>query len=117
MQTGGLNYFFFTTEMDVNDVLPQTKLFAPNQIGEYLGIKWTDGPSYLLTWLGPGVTPLTPEWVAGYQNAVDRAPYEPAGFPLSLMLHLREQLRRAPRWGHDLEIHANSDVVSSANHA
>jgi hypothetical protein len=117
LRAEGLNYFFFTTEMDVNDVLPLTKLFAPDQIAEYLGIKWTDGSSYLLTWLGPGVTPLTSEWVAGYRKAVARAPYEPAGFPLSLMLNLREQLRRAPRWGRDLEIHANSPVVSSIIHA
>ena len=117
LRAEGLNYFFFTTEMDVNDVLPLTKLFAPDQIAEYLGIKWTDGSSYLLTWLGPGVTPLTSEWVAGYRKAVARAPYEPAGFPLGLMLNLREQLRRAPRWGRDLEIHANSPVVSSIIHA
>jgi hypothetical protein len=38
--------------MDVNDVLPLTKLFAPDGIAEYLGIKWTDGSSS-----GPMVRP------------------------------------------------------------
>ena len=57
LQREGLNYFFYTTAMDFNDILPLTKPFAPDRIADYVGVKWTDGTSYLLTWIGPGVTP------------------------------------------------------------
>jgi hypothetical protein len=104
LQREGLNYFFYTTAMDMNDILPLTKVFAPDQIAQYIGIKWTDGTSFLLTWLGPGVIPLTPEWVAQYKKAVESAPYQPAQFPTELMLSVREQLRGNPRWGRDLKL-------------
>jgi len=102
LQREGLNYFFFTTAMDVDDYLPLLKPFAPDQIANYIGIKWTDGTSFLLTWLGSGVIPLTPEWVAQYKKAVETAPWHPVDFPLALMLNVREQLRRNPHWGSDL---------------
>jgi hypothetical protein len=103
LQREGLNYFFYTTEMEVCDVLPLTKPFAPDGIANYLGIKWNDGTSYLLTWLGPGVTRLTPEWVAQYKEAVESAPNCPRFFPLQLMLSLREQMRGGARRGRDLK--------------
>lgn len=104
MQAEGLNYFFYTTEMDLNDILPLTKPFAPDAIADYIGVKWTDGTSYLLTWLGPGVTPLTPEWVAQYKGAVANAPYYPKGVPLGLLLSVRDQMRNGARWGTDLTL-------------
>ena len=104
LRSDGLNYFFFTTEMDIDDVLPLIKPFTPDQIADYLGIKWTDGKSYLLTWLGPGVAPLTPEWVVQYKKMVDTAPYQPTGFPLKLMSNLREQMNAHPHWGRELEL-------------
>jgi hypothetical protein len=100
----GLNYFFYTTQMEVCDVLPLTKPFAPDEIADYLGVKWNDGTSFLLTWLGPGVTRLTPEWVAQYRQAVENAPNCPRFFPLQLMLSLREQMRSGARWGSDLKL-------------
>jgi hypothetical protein len=103
LQREGLNYFFYTTEMEVCDVLPLTKPFAPDGIANYLGIKWNDGTSYLVTWLGPGVTRLTPEWVAQYKEAVESAPNCPRFFPLQLMLSLREQMRGGARRGRDLK--------------
>jgi hypothetical protein len=101
-----LNYFFYTTEMEVCDALPLTKLFAPDKIAEYLGVKWNDGTSYLLTWLGPGVSGLTPEWVAQYKHAVDTAPNCPWFFPRQLMLSLREQMLAGARRGRDLKLPA-----------
>jgi hypothetical protein len=106
LQGEGLNYFFFTTAMPVDDILPLIKPFAPDRIADYVGVKWTDGTSYLLTWFGPGATPLTQEWVAQYRNAVETAPGSPNGFSLPLMLSLREQLRGNPRWGRDLKLPA-----------
>jgi len=101
-----LDYFFYTRAMDVCDVLPLMQPFTPDKIADYLGVKWTDGTSYLLTWLGPGVAPLTPEWVAQYRKAIVGAPSQPRGFPVAQMLDLRRQMNRdpAPRWGRDLTL-------------
>jgi len=70
----GLNYFFFSRELGTSrtDLLPVSQLFAPDQIGNYLGIKWTDGTSYLLTWLGPDVQPISPAFrsVRGVGRAI-----------------------------------------------
>jgi hypothetical protein len=104
LQREGLDYFFYTTEMEVCDVLPPTKLFAPAGIANYLGVKWTDGKSYLLTCRGQGVIQLTPEWVAQYKQAVESAPNCLRFFPLALMMSVREQMRGGARWGRDLEL-------------
>jgi hypothetical protein len=31
------------------DLLPFSRLFAPEMIGRYLGVKWSDGSTFLLT--------------------------------------------------------------------
>ena len=57
------------------------RLVADN-IGRFLGIRWTDGTTSLLTWLGPGVAPFDQAWIADYRRAVQRSgtvqsfPYE-----------------------------------------
>jgi hypothetical protein len=98
----GLNYFFFTTKMPIKDVLPQTALFAPDEIGKHLGIKWTDGSSYLLTWLGPGVKPLSPEWLAVYRQAQEKR--LSTGYPIPLMEGVRMELTDDPHWGSQLPL-------------
>jgi len=50
------------------DLLPYSKLFAPDTIGDYLGIKWTDGSAFLLTWSGPDTTPITSEFLEIYRK-------------------------------------------------
>ena len=55
-------------------------------------------------WLGQGVAPLTAAWVTRYREAVEHAPYQPKGFPLPLMLALREKMRANPHWGHELNL-------------
>ena len=77
-----LDYFLFTREDDIRDPLPLSPLFSPDTIGRSLGVRWTDGTSSLLTWLGPGVTPLDAAWIADYRRAVQQSgavqsfPYE-----------------------------------------
>jgi hypothetical protein len=104
LQREGLNYFFFTTEMEVCDILPLTKPFTPEKIAGYLGIKWTDGKSYLLTWLQPGVIGLTPEWVAQYRKAIESETLCSPFYLLPSMLSLRDQMRGGARWGRDLKL-------------
>ena len=57
LQEAGLNYFLVSEDARLIDLLPYSKLFAPDTIGRYLGIKWTDGTTFLLTWVGPDTTP------------------------------------------------------------
>jgi hypothetical protein len=82
LHTAHLDYFLFTREDDIRDPLPLSPLFSADNIGQFLGIRWTDGTTSLLTWLGPGVTPLDRAWIADYRQAVERSgtvqsfPYE-----------------------------------------
>lgn len=70
LQQRGLNYFFFSKELGIEDYLPASRLFSPNTIGKYLGVKWTDGVSYLLTWASDDTKPLDANFLASYRNAV-----------------------------------------------
>ena len=73
-------------------------LFSPDQIGERLGIKWTDGTHFLLTWRESASTPLSPEWVATYRQVAKGAACD----QWANLQSLAEQLPRHPRWGRDL---------------
>ena len=46
----------------VIDLLPFSELFAPETIGRYLGVKWSDGSTYPLTWIGPRTRPVGPDF-------------------------------------------------------
>jgi hypothetical protein len=72
LQEAGLNYFLVSQGSRLIDLLPYSKLFAPDTIGQYLGIKWTDGSAFLLTWIGPNTTPLTPQFFEMYRALLDR---------------------------------------------
>jgi hypothetical protein len=80
LQAASQNYFLFTREDSISDPLPLSPLFTPDNIASYLGIRWTDGTTTLLTWLGPDVKPLSAAWVAAYRSAVKQSkiayPYE-----------------------------------------
>jgi hypothetical protein len=69
LQEAGLNYFLFMKNYRLLDVLPYGRLFAPETIGRYLGIKWTDGTTYLLTWIGPDTRPIDSDFLDGYRRA------------------------------------------------
>jgi hypothetical protein len=74
----GLNYFFISTYLDIRDPLICTPLFSPDTIGDHLGVKWTNGTDVLLTWKGPGIEPLSPEWVDKYRANLKASPHTPA---------------------------------------
>ena len=52
MHSEGLNYYRFSRELDIDDGVPAFARFSPDHICDYLGIKCTDGTTFLLTWLG-----------------------------------------------------------------
>lgn len=96
LQAVGLNHVLFSTELFLNnDPLPLSPLFAPDNIARYLGIRWTDGTTTLLTWLGPGVTPLDEAWVARYRRAVVESPGMQS-FPLEQLRAIYARLRATP---------------------
>jgi hypothetical protein len=66
LQEAGLNYFLFMKDYRMIDLLPFSRLFAPDTIGSYLGVKWSDGSTFLLTWIGPQTRPLGPDFLEAY---------------------------------------------------
>jgi hypothetical protein len=66
LQEAGLNYFLFMKDYRMIDLLPFSKLFAPDTIGGYLGVKWSDGSTFLLTWIGPQTRPLGSDFLEAY---------------------------------------------------
>ncbi len=70
LQQEKLNYFIFSKEAGLLDVLPYSQLFAPQTIGDYLGVQWTNGSDFLLTWRGPGVRPLDANFMRLYVAAL-----------------------------------------------
>jgi hypothetical protein len=72
LQEAGLNYFLFSKDFRLRDLLPHSKLFAPDTIADYLGVKWSDGSTYLLTWRGPGTKPISAEFLEDYKQRLDR---------------------------------------------
>ena len=76
LQNEKLNYFTFSKGGGLVDVLPYSRLFAPQTIGDYLGIAWTNGSDFLLTWRGPGVRPLDAGFMQLY-TAAQAAPESP----------------------------------------
>jgi hypothetical protein len=96
LQAERLDHFLFSTELWLNnDPLPRSPLFAPDNIAKYLGMRWTDGTTTLLTWLGPGITPLDAQWVARYRRAVEESAFVQT-FPLDEFKAIYARLRATP---------------------
>jgi len=99
LQESARNYFFFQRDLILTDLLPLSRLFAPETIGKFLAIKWTDGSNYLLTWAGPDTKPLEPDFLDAYttahkalENATDAEDFLPE------FIGLTSQFRTA-KWG------------------
>jgi hypothetical protein len=63
-----LNYFLFAKEFRIIDLLPFSRLFDPDTIARYLGVKWSDGSTYLLTWAGADTTPIGSDFMDAYRR-------------------------------------------------
>ena len=98
LQQEELNYFLVEMDDGINDQLMCSALFSPDQIGQWLGVKWTDGTHFLLTWLDAGAEPLSGEWIELYRQ---KAAGAACGF-WPLLHNLAAQLPQNPRWGRDL---------------
>jgi hypothetical protein len=100
LEEAGVNYFLFLQDSRLLDVLPYSPLFEPDTIGKYLGIKWSDGSAYLLTWIGPRTKPLDAEFYNFYRTKL--AEPEHQWFKYSLLakgIARYAGLLRAKKWG------------------
>lgn len=70
----GLNYFFYSNDLNLTDPLPLAPLFSPKHIAEYFGIAWTDGESTLLTWKENANFSIDKQWIDKYRKHVQDAP-------------------------------------------
>jgi hypothetical protein len=102
LQEAGLNYFLFMKDYRIIDLLPFSRLFAPDTIGRHLGVKWTDGSTYLLTWIGPDTQPLGPDFLDAYaQRRAEPDPLHWFRFEelAPRMIALLPRLRPLTQWG------------------
>ncbi len=102
LQQAGLDYFLFMKDYRMIDLLPFSRLFAPQTIGRYLGVKWSDGSTYLLTWIGPDTTPIGPDFLETYTRR--RAEPEVVRWfrfdeLAPLMATIAPRMRAATQWG------------------
>ncbi len=73
LQASNHNYFLFARDLPIVDPFPLSPLFSPDNIARFLGIRWTDGNTALLTWLSPGMQPLDADWIAAYRRSLSQS--------------------------------------------
>ena len=82
LKRAGINFFFVSKELKLYTPLALSPVLSPDHIDQYLGVKWTDGTSYLLTWLDEGVQPLHQDFLTAYRDLVKESPTI-SSFPIS----------------------------------
>src|SRR5262245_52688198 len=89
------------------DLLPFSRLFSPEMIGHYLGVKWTDGSTFLLTWAGPETTPIGSDFLDAYthrRNEPDASRWFRFDELASLIASISPRLRTVTKWGTSADI-------------
>ena len=102
LQEAGLNYFLFMKDYRMIDLLPFARMFAPEAIGRYLGVKWSDGSTFLLTWIGPDTTPIGPDFLEAYtrrRTEPDVLRWFRFDELAPLIATIAPRMRAATRWG------------------
>jgi hypothetical protein len=75
----GLNYFL----IDVGGALPFWEViqFSPllsvRNVGTYLQVAWNEGDLYLLTWPGPGTSPIPESFLTRYSELSQKGKLQP----------------------------------------
>ncbi len=103
LQEAGLNYFLFMKDYRMIDLLPFSRLFAPETIGRYLGVKWSDGSTFLLTWIGPDTRPTRVATSSKPTRAGAASPTYFVGSSLGtgapVIAAIAPRMRAATQWG------------------
>jgi hypothetical protein len=95
LQATNHNFFLISKKLPLEDVLLFTPLFSPDTIGNHLGLRWTDGDTSLLTWLGPDTKPLDAAWLADYQKRSETL-LAVQSFPYAQLRSVFSQLNSTP---------------------
>jgi hypothetical protein len=72
LQKAGINYFLFSKELKSADPLMTAPLFSPELVSRYLGVRWTDGTTALLTWLDHDTMPFDESWLQAYRRTAGK---------------------------------------------
>ena len=102
LQEAGLNYFLFIKDHRIVDLLPFSHLFAPDTIGRYLGVKWSNGSTFLLTWIGSDTTSIGPDFLEAYTRgraAPDALRWFKFDELAPLIATIAPRMRAAKQWG------------------
>lgn len=90
LQREKLNYFFYVKNLHLKDPLPLSPLFSPDNIAKYLGVAWTDGENYLLTWKENTKLALDESFIASYTKS--SAPMQ--SFPYKAIQQILDKFNR-----------------------
>ena len=105
LQDEGINYFLISKDSLLLDLLPYSKLFSPDTIGRYLGIRWTDGSAFLLTWIGRNTVPLSQQFYDYYDALLSKKEHPWFRFKRLVDQYLEPATAalRAKKWGDPVE--------------
>lgn len=105
----GLDYFYISTRLPIQDVLQCTPLFSPNTIQDHMDVVWTDGRDVLLTWKGQGSARPSPEWLERYRKAVAPSQNLPACTDERMNFgaigrRVASEVAKGKRWGAEIAL-------------
>lgn len=103
LRSSGHNFFLVSMKLPLEDNLPRAPLFSPDTIDKFLGIRWTDGETVLLTWLGPDTKPLDAAWLDGYRKKAELSPGV-ASFPYAELQSIFARLNATPHPWRSIEL-------------
>jgi hypothetical protein len=100
LQEAGINYFLVIKGQPLIVLLPISPLFAVDTIGRFLGIKWTDGSAFLLTWIGPDTEPIGADFLDIYKALLSVSDPDQIRFSdLVPQIGLATERLRSTTWG------------------
>lgn len=95
LQKSNHNHFLISNRLPLEDFLSKAPLFSPDIIGDFFGIRWTDGDSTLLTWRGPNTKPIDEGWISEYRKKLQNSS-GPQSIPYSEMQSIFSRLEATP---------------------
>lgn len=66
-----LDYFLIDAQRPFFEILPHAPLFEPDQLTRWLGVAWSQGDIYLLTWKNETTSSISPEFLKQYRERID----------------------------------------------
>ena len=92
LKNAGVNYFLVSKELKLYSPIVVSPIFSPETISKHLGIKWTDGTVYLLTWRENTNILIDDSFLSAYRQLIEESPTVQS-FPTESWRHVFEHLR------------------------